>query len=261
MVWAIRQRTAVRQDRLMALYDTIGRTYAATRRPDPRVAAQILDALGDAESVVNIGAGTGSYEPAGTVLAVDPSRTMLAQRPREAAPAVQAAAEQLPLPDHCVDAAMAILTVHHWRDLAAGIAEMRRVARRAVLLTCVPEVLSQYWLFTEYFPEAAALDTALSISVEMLTDHLGGVEVRPVPIPYDCVDGFGAAYWRRPEAYLDPSVRAGISILARVGEPVLRAGLDRLAEDVRSRRWHERHADLLARETLDIGYCLVVAEW
>jgi SAM-dependent methyltransferase len=242
-------------------YDAIGRTYAATRRADPRIAERIGAALGGARSVVNVGAGTGSYEPARTVLAVEPSAVMIAQRPAGAAPAVQARAEALPLADGAAEAVMAVLTVHHWADLAAGVAELRRVARRrVVVLTWDHRVFESFWLVREYLPEVAAFDATRAVPVDHLARLLGGARVEPVPVPHDCVDGFGAAYWRRPAAYLDPVVRAGISMLAQPGEAVVRPGLDRLAADLAAGRWHDRHADLLAREEFDAGYRLLVAD-
>jgi SAM-dependent methyltransferase len=247
--------------RNMALYDTYGQTYGATRRADPRLAAQVAAALADASSVVNIGAGTGSYEPPQTVVAIEPSLTMLAQRPGGAAPALQATAEHLPLRDHCADAAMAILTIHHWSDLAAGIAEMRRIAaRRLVFLTWRAEEFSKFWLVEEYLPEAGRIDAEMAVPLDLLMSMLKRPRVVPVPVPHDCTDGFGAAYWRRPQAYLDPTVRAGISLLARAGENVLAAGLARLASDLHTGSWHRDHADLLERDRLDVGYCLVIAD-
>lgn len=211
-------------------------------------------------SVVNIGAGSGSYEPPRTVAAIDPSRAMLRQRPIGAAPAFQGVAEHLPLRDDCADAAMAILTVHHWSDMAAGIAEMRRVARRrVVILTWHPDRISKFWLLREYLPEAAATDAEMAIPVARITGLLEKPRVLPVPIPHDCRDGFGAAYWRRPHAYLDPAVRAGISMLAKTGEDALRPGLVRLADDLQSGRWQREHAELLQRDSIDLGYCLIVA--
>ncbi len=246
----------------MALYDSIGQTYRSTRRPDPRVAAAIAEALGDAASVVNVGAGAGSYEPGSTIAAVEPSRVMIAQRPGGSAPAVQAVAEHIPLRDRCADAAMAVLTVHHWSDVAAGVSEMRRIARRRlVFFTWDPQVFAaSFWLLSEYLPEAGKVDAAMAESVRALARLLGDAEVWPVPIPHDCMDGFAAAYWRRPEAYLDPAVRAGMSLLAKTGEPALRTGLVRLDDDLRTGRWHDNHADLLQRDTLDVGYRLVIAE-
>jgi SAM-dependent methyltransferase len=245
----------------VALYDVLGQTYTATRRADPRIGALVADALEGTASVVNIGAGSGSYEPPQTVAAVDPSLTMLRQRPAEAAPALLGAAEHLPLRDDCADAAMAILTIHHWSDLAAGIAEMRRVAReRLVFLTWIPERVARFWLFDEYLPAAARTDSDLAVPVDRLTGMLDRPRIQPVPIPRDCADGVAAAFWRRPAAYLDPVVRAGMSALAKTAEHALTSGLLRLASDLESGEWQRNHADLLERDSLDIGYCLVTAD-
>ena len=245
----------------MLVYDKIGATYTVTRRPDPRIGALIRTALSDARSVINIGAGAGSYEPPQTVLAVEPSPVMIRQRPAGSAPVVQARAEALPVADNAADAAMALLTVHHWTDLEAGIAELRRIARRRiVVLTWDQEACRKFWLFSEYLPEAAAFDDARAVPVGHLADLLGGARIEPVPIPHDCTDGFATAYWRRPAAYLDPVVRAGMSILAQPGDDVLRAGLDRLAADLDSGAWHLRHYDLLNRAHFDGGYRLLTAE-
>ncbi|BEL05265.1 class I SAM-dependent methyltransferase [Actinoplanes sichuanensis] len=245
----------------MAVYDAIGTTYAGTRRPDARIAARIEAALGDAASVVNVGAGTGSYETARTVLAVEPSPVMIAQRPDGSAPAVRAVAERIPVVDGAADAVMALLTVHHWSDLAAGVAELRRVARRrVVILTWDQAVFRRFWLVEEYLPEAAAFDDTRAVPVERLAAMLGGARVEPVPVPHDCTDGFGAAFWRRPAAYLDPVVRAGISMLAQPGEELLRPGLARLAADLASGRWRDRHRDLATHDEFDAGYRLVIDE-
>jgi SAM-dependent methyltransferase len=242
-------------------YDTIGATYTATRRADPRIGALVGTALGDARSVINVGAGAGSYEPPQTVLAVEPSRVMISQRPGGSAPVVQARAEALPIASNAADAAMALLTVHHWADLAAGIAELRRIARRRiVVLTWDQQVGREFWLLREYLPQVASLDDSRAIPVCRLAALLGGARIQPVPVPHDCRDGFLAAYWRRPEAYLDPGVRAGISGLAQSGDEVLRPGLRRLAAELDSGRWRERHCDLLQRENYDAGYRLLIAE-
>jgi SAM-dependent methyltransferase len=243
------------------VYDKIGATYAMTRRPDPRIGAQIRAALSDARSVINIGAGAGSYEPPQTVLAVEPSPVMIRQRPNGSAAVVQARAEALPIADGAADAAMAVLTVHHWTDLEAGIAELHRIARRRiVILTWDQAVCRRFWLLSEYLPEAAAFDDARAVPVDRLANLLGGARIEPVRIPHDCTDGFATAYWRRPEAYLDPVVRAGMSILAQPGDDVLRAGLDRLAADLGSGAWHRRHYDLADRLDFDGGYRLLTAE-
>jgi len=189
----------------MTAYDRIGVTYTATRQPDPRVGALIGAALGDARSVINVGAGAGSYEPPQTVLAVEPSLVMISQRPAGSAPAVQARAEALPVADAAADAVMALLTVHHWAGLEAGIAELRRVARRRIVVfTWDQRVTREFWLIREYLPAVAALDDARTPPVERLAALLGGARVAPVPIPHDCRDGFFIGYWRRPRAYLDP---------------------------------------------------------
>jgi SAM-dependent methyltransferase len=245
----------------VALYDIAGRTYGATRQADPRIAALISGALADAGSVVNIGAGTGSYEPPQTVVAIEPSLVMIGQRPAGSAPAVQSVAEQIPLRDNCADAALAVLTIHHWHDLAAGLGEMRRIARRRlVFLSWDPVRLSRYWLLAEYLPENARIDAELAVPLGRLTALLSNPVSTPVPVPGDCRDGFAAAYWRRPEAYLDPVVRAGISLFSAGGEELARPGLARLADDLDSGRWAERHADLLDRDELDVGYVLITAD-
>lgn len=245
----------------MATYNRIGATYARTRRPDPRIAARIHRALGDATTVVNVGAGTGSYEPSGTVWAVEPSTVMIAQRPAGSAPALQASAEAIPLADGSADAVMALLTVHHWDDLEAGIAELRRVARhRIVVLTFDPTVSRRFWLLDEYLPEAATIDDTHAVAIDRLVTLLGGARIETVPVPHDCTDGFLAAFWRRPEAYLDPQVRSGISLFAQISDDVIQPGLARLDDDLASGRWQDRHAGLLQLETLDAGYRLVITD-
>lgn len=248
---------------MVAIYDVIGTAYAQTRNADPRIAAAIRTALGDATSVVNIGAGAGSYEPSNTVVAVEPSRVMISQRPPGAAPVVCAVAEALPLHDKSVDAALAVLTVHHWADVSAGIWEMQRVARRRlVFFTWRPEVVAEFWLLRDYLPAAAAADAEVAVPLETLAAAVPGcrVHVVPVPIPHDCTDGFGAAYWRRPRAYLDPNVRAGISMLARTDSSGLAPGLARLKDDLDSQRWQRVNAELLERDTLEVGYCTVTID-
>lgn len=247
----------------MVSYDVIGATYAKTRRPDPRIAAAIQAALGDATSVVNVGAGAGSYEPPNTVVAVEPSEVMIAQRCGGGAPVVRAVAEALPLRDKSVDAALAVLTVHHWTDVATGISQMRRVARRRIVFfTWRPEVIAQFWLLREYLPAAADADAQVAVPLEALAAAVPESELRivSVPIPHDCIDGFGAAYWRRPAAYLDPQVRAGISMLAKTDPAALAPGLGRLKEDLDADRWHQSHAGLLELDALDVGYCTVTID-
>jgi SAM-dependent methyltransferase len=244
-----------------ALYDRIGRTYTTTRREDPRLAAAIHAALGDAVTVVNVGAGTGSYEPRDRkVVAIEPSPVMIAQRPPDAAPAVIAFAEDLPLADASVDAAMAVLTDHHWRDRAQGLREMRRVARRrAVVFPHDPQVGAEFWLVRDYLPTFARRLEGKRLAE--LMRPLGDVEVRPVPIPHDCADGFLGAFWRRPHAYLDPAVRAGISVFALLPDDEVDAAVGRLRADLESGAWERRYADVLARDELDLGFRVIVAEY
>ncbi|WP_378741566.1 class I SAM-dependent methyltransferase [Nocardia brasiliensis] len=218
-------------------------------------------ALRGMETVLNVGAGTGSYEPDRTVLAVEPSQVMIGQRPSGAAPAVRATAEHLPVRDGSVDAALAVLTIHHWSDLAGGIAEMTRVARRRiVILTWDHAVFREFWLVRDYLPAAAATDAKLAVPLESLSALLKNPEIQPVPVPHDCVDGFGGAYWRRPEAYLDETVRAGMSMLALTAKHLLQPGLSRLQLDLESGAWAVRYADLTDRPSLDLGYRLVTAD-
>jgi SAM-dependent methyltransferase len=245
----------------VTVYDRIGLGYGSTRRPDPRIAAQVASALSGAASVVNVGAGAGSYEPAETVMAVEPSSVMVEQRPPGAAPPVRGLAEALPLRDGSVDAALAVLTVHHWTDVEAGIAELRRVARqRIVILTWDQAVFREFWLVREYLPAAAAVSAGHEVPIPRLVELLSGARVEPVPVPHDCTDGFGAAFWRRPEAYLVPEVRAGISMLAQADPRALAEGLSALAADLESGRWQERHRALSALDQLDAGYRLIVSE-
>jgi Methyltransferase domain len=207
--------------------------------------------------VVNVGAGTGSYEPADReVVAVEPSEAMIAQRPAGAAPVVRAHAEALPFADGSFDAAMAVLTDHHWGDRCAGLRELRRVARRAVVLTFDPAFTDAFWLVAEYLPGFHELP---GMTVDELAACLGGADIVPVPIPADCTDGFLGAFWRRPEAYLDPRVRAGISVFARVPPGEVDACVRALRADLESGAWRERHADLLGLDELDLGYRLLVS--
>src|SRR6478672_2101743 len=198
------------------LYDTIGATYAVTRRTEPRIAAQVWAALGDAATVLNVGAGTGSYDPSDRdVTAVEPSAGMRAQRPAGAARCVAATAESLPFEDQSFDAAMAFATVHHWQDPIAGLLEMRRVARRVVVFTHDSSETGwrrRCWLTRDYLPEVAELVAGRPSLTEQARTI--GARIEPVLIPLDCADGFFEAYWRRPEAYLDDQVRRGVSVWA-----------------------------------------------
>jgi SAM-dependent methyltransferase len=243
------------------LYDRIGGSYRATRQPDPRIAARIDDALGDARTVVNVGAGTGAYEPTGReVLAVEPSGTMIAQRPRGAAPAIQAGAEELPLADDSFDAALAVNTVHHWADLRTGLRELRRVARRRIVVFLRdPRSGEPFWLVEDYLP---ALDPSARMSaiIEAIEDELRPNLVAPVPLPRDCVDGLFSAYWGRPEMYLDAAIRRNISNFALADQDDLGDGLVRLQADLESGAWDHRYGHLRSLPELDLGHRLLIAE-
>jgi len=241
------------------LYDSIGAGYAVTRRTEPRIAARFWAALGDAQTVLNVGAGTGSYEPPDRdVTAVEPSAVMRAQRPARAAPCVAAAAERLPFEDQSFDAAMAFATVHHWQDPIAGLLEMRRVARRVVVFTCDTTDLSwrrRFWLTRDYLPEVTASRVGLASELARAI----GARMEPVPIPWDCADGFFEAYWRRPEAYLDEQVRRGTSVWARVGPDAEQRAVRSLRDDLVSGRWAERNRDLVDLDAAELGLRLLVA--
>jgi SAM-dependent methyltransferase len=245
---------------MSALYDRIGTTYSATRSEDPRIAHAVHEALGEARTVLNVGAGSGSYEPHDReVVGIEPSAVMIAQRPPGAAPAVQALAEALPFPDSSFDAAMAILSDHHWDDRAAGLRELRRIARRqVVLLTWDPRFRDAFWLTRDYMPASRRLIPGMAI--EDIARCLGGARVVPVPVPWDCRDGFYHAFWRRPEAYLDERVRAGISVFARLHDYEKASALARLEADLRTGTWEMRNAELMQLGELDLGYRLLVAE-
>ena len=239
-------------------YDTIGDGYALRRRSDPRVLRQMSRRLGEPASVLNVGAGTGSYEPADVpVVAVEPSRTMIAQR-TSSAPVVQATAEALPFADATFDAVMAVLTVHHWRDQRRGLRECRRVARRRVcILTWDPDS-DGFWLVQDYFPAILELDRRILPPLDAFRDALGPISVEHVPVPADCVDGFLGAFWRRPAAYLDAAVRSGMSSFLRIGD--VRPGVEALRRDLDSGAWQDRHGHLLSLDELDMGYRIVTAE-
>jgi len=247
-------------------YDHIGRTYTRTRGEDPRIAAAVRRALGGARTVLNVGAGAGAYEPPDLdLVAVEPSEVMIGQRPPRSAPVVRASAESLPFEDGSFDAAMAILSDHHWRDRAAGFRELRRVARqRVVLLNADPALFDRFWFTTEYLPEFAEMipesHREPGTWERELRELLGRVELHAAPIPHDCRDGFFGAYWRRPRAYLDSEIRNGISVFSLAPAAAVERAVAALRRDLESGAWEERHHELLGLDEIDLGYRLVVAE-
>jgi SAM-dependent methyltransferase len=244
-----------------ALYDTIGTRYAQARVPDPRIEAQLHAALGDASSVLNVGAGAGSYEPRDrVVVALEPSEVMVRQRPDGSAPCVRGVAGALPYPDGAFDAAMASLSLHHWPDWRAGVDEMGRVASRVVIFTFEPQMTDALWLVRDYLPEMDQHDAFRFPPPEEIVARFSGGHVETVPVPWDCTDGFTGAYWRRPEAYLDPRVQGGTSAIAVMDPDLVAARLAQLRADLESGAWDERHGALRDLEELDLGYRLVVCD-
>ena len=242
-------------------YERHGRTYAAHRRADPRIAARIHAALGSARTVVNVGAGTGSYEPEDRwVLAVEPSATMRAQRPPGAAPAIAARAEALPFDDGAVDAAMACVTIHHWEPPEAGLRELRRVARGPVVIFTFALEALPAWI-RDYLAEALASDEPRFPTVERVAEVLGGhTRVETIPTPADCTDGFFEAFWNRPEALLDPAVRGAQSMWALLPPGAEERIVARLAAALREGRWDAEHGHLRGQDALDGSLRLVVSE-
>lgn len=243
---------------MSATYDRIGVGYDQFRRGDPRLERFIADALSDSLSVVNIGAGAGSYEPVtGQVVAVEPSAVMLAQHHGKTC--VQGMAEALPFPDRSFDAAMAIMTIHHWTDLRTGLAEMRRVSRRQVVFTWDKDHDQELWIVSDYVPAIRTLEHSRFPALGEIVDALGGATTREFPIPHDFADGYQPAFWRRPEAYLDPNIRAASSTFAVLPDDVVEPAMQRLEDDLVSGEWSRRYGHLLQREAMDYGYRLIVS--
>lgn len=239
-----------------ASYDAVARHYRDHRRADPRIAVALTRELADARTVLNLGAGVGSYEPSDKELvAVEPSATMSTLRLNRH-PVVRGRAEALPFRDGAFDCAMAVLTIHHWADIERGLDEALRVTtQRLVLLTWVG-FTEHFWLL-DYLPQIKSTDEPLFPSIDQLEAWMGPVRVVTVPIPFDCTDGFLCAYWRRPEAYLDERIRSAISTFERVQDT--EEGLGRLSADLASGVWHERYGDLLKKDEIDFGYRVVAS--
>ena len=242
----------------MARYDSIGIGYGKIRQPDARLAAAIARALGDAAQVLNIGAGAGSYEPRDReVTAVEPSAVMLSQHP--GAWRVQARAGRLPFADKTFDAAMATMTVHHWPDLEAGLREMQRVSRRQVVFAWDPEHASDLWLQTEYLPGSATFERSRHPPLARVAALMQAHPIVPFEIPHDFTDGLQHAFWRRPQAYLNPQVRAASSMFPLLPTEVVDAAVAQLAADISSGVWAQRHADLLSCDSMDYGFRILIA--
>jgi SAM-dependent methyltransferase len=243
-------------------YDELGHGYASVRRADPRIAARIDAALGDARTVLNVGAGTGSYEPSDReVTAVEPSAVMIAQRPAGAAPAIQASAERLPFDDDSFDAAMAVLTVHHWADQDAGLSELKRVTRRRIVLVAFdPAMLDGLWISRDYFPEILDLKRRSASTGQGLAAMLPNASSQPLPVPRDCEDHFFAALWARPEMLFDDELVRPMWVWQSISEEGRRSGRERLAADLESGAWEQRYGHLRRQDELDVGLRLVLSE-
>lgn len=242
-------------------YGDIGRSYAQFRQPEPSIAAQILAALGDAQTVLNVGAGTGSYEPTDrNVTAVEPSASMRAQRPAHLSRAIDAVAEALPFADQSFDASMASVTVHQWRDLEKGLAEMRRVTRGPVVVFAGdPLLMNDYWL-NEYIPEVREIEARRFPAIERIAAGLGGhVEVQTVPIPLNCRDGFNEAYYGRPEALLNSDARLACSSWSLAPAKAVKSFVDTLSRDLANGTWDQRYVQLRTQPFWDGPLRLLIA--
>ena len=243
-------------------YDEIGRGYARGRRPDDRLRAAILDALGESVTVLNVGAGTGNYEPADRrTVALEPSAVMIAQREPGSGPAVRGVAEALPFADRSFDAALALSTLHHWSDLAAGLTEMARVAARRVVYFSEPSLPGMFWLADDYFPPILSMSiNNAAPSTERVVELLGGdCEIHLFEVPRDFAEASAGAFWARPEAYCDPAIQATMSMFALLEPSVVETGVARLRADLASGAWDRRYGHLRQRDRLDLGYRIVVS--
>ncbi len=238
-------------------YDNFSDSYGAYRIPDPRIAELIHSVLPGSGAICNVGAGTGAYEPLDReVWSIEPSRQMILKRQRQSQ-CIQASAEFLPFADAAFSAAMAILTIHHWRDQAAGVAEMCRIAEQQVFLSW--EGFTQPFWLLDYIPALETADVHLFPGDTDWGNCLGNYHKYTVQVPHDCSDGFLCAYWRRPEIYFDDGARDAISGFARLTDEQLQPGLERLQRDLDSGQWQQQHQDLLQREEMDYGYRLIVS--
>jgi SAM-dependent methyltransferase len=239
-------------------YDDLAKPYSRYRTPDTRIASAIWTHLKGAERVLNIGAGIGSYEPTNCeVVAVEPSKQMIALRPSSTSKVIRGSAESLPFKEEVFQASMAILTIHHWSDIRRGLNEMLRVTSEKVVLFTWIGYGGDFWL-EDYIPEIRGIDAKLFPTLQELEEMLGAITVVPVEIPHDCTDGFMCAYWRRPRAYLDPDVRKAISTFSRIC--CIQEGLQNLEKDLDSGKWDRAYGHLLAKQHIDLGYRVVVRD-
>ncbi len=244
---------------MVVIYDAIGKKYALGRRTDPEIAEQINSKLARADSVLNVGAGTGSYEPEDIpVIAVEPSIEMIQQRGRRSAPVRQAKAENLPFKDASFSHSMTVLSMHHWEDRTRAFQEIRRVTRERFVAVSWDPNSTPFWLTRDYFPEIHELDARIFPRLSELHQSFPKIEVSKLEIPADCIDGFLGAYWRRPEAYLNDMVRVNMSTFSRISK--LNEGVVKLRNDLESGEWALRNSDLLERDFFDAGYRIICAD-
>jgi len=240
-----------------AKYDTIGVKYSVQRQTDPHIAAAIHAELQGASSILNIGAGTGSYEPTSSNLtAVEPSAEMIKQRLPDGYPVIQASAENLPFANKSFSLAMSVLCMHHWEDKARAFSEINRVTSEKIVIVTWDPNADPFWLTRDYFPEIYEMDGQIFPSIDLLKNHFEDVTVQPLIIPENCIDGFLAAFWKRPEAYLQKTVRAGSSAFANMDSS---RALKFLEDDLKSGIWHKNNAEILDLTELDAGYRLITA--
>ncbi|WP_026947104.1 class I SAM-dependent methyltransferase [Algoriphagus marincola] len=241
----------------MSDYNRIGINYSDYRKPDKRIAEMIEKEIGNSISAVNIGAGTGLYEPKFLdLIAVEPSEIMINQRSSEAAPVIKASAEKLPFNDLQFDISLALLTVHHWRDLKLGLSEMKRVSNRQLIFTLDPE-FPGFWMNQRYFPEIKQIDSRIFPGFHEIEEALGPMERVSVPIPSDCSDGFGSAYWARPEAYLSEDVRLVMSSFNKISKKKLKQGIDLLSKEIADGTWDRMFGHLRNMKKLDLGFYIL----
>lgn len=243
-------------------YGSSGTRYAEFRRPEPAIAAQILQALGDAQRVINIGAGAGSYEPTDReVVAVEPSATMRAQRPAHLSPAIDAIAEELPFADGEFDAAMATFTVHQWSDLARGIAEMKRVTRGPIVIMAAdPARLHDFWV-AKYIPEALDRELSRFPRIDRLVELLGdNTRVETVPVPLLCADGFTEGYYGRPERFLEPAVTGAMSSWTLIDQSIVERFRERLRRDLEEGSWDREFGHLRTQPTYEGSMRLIIRD-
>jgi ubiquinone/menaquinone biosynthesis C-methylase UbiE len=242
-------------------YEQGGAVYDQFRQTDPHIAAMVHRSLGSARTVLNVGAGAGSYEPDDRmVVAVEPSRSMRAKRPAHRVPAIDGVAEDLPFDDGAFEAAMATVTLHQWHDREKGLTELRRVSRGpVVILTFDGDSLTQFWL-DDYAPELAAAERQRYPALSWIGEILGGqVTVETVPLAIDCTDGFTEAYYARPEQFLIDGVRRSQSAWAFLAPGVEDRAVARLRSDIETGEWDRRFGHLRTQSTYDGSLRLVTA--